>query len=150
MSDQNTVAKLTTSEVARSILQFKGKKFSLDGYTPLKEIYDLDPPLMTVKCCRQIGKSVSIGAILTSKSIARPYFNSIYVAPISVQTSRFSKLYLTPFAESPLVQKYFKRTGDAANIFMKQFNNGSIIFLSYGTGEADIINGGGGNDVING
>lgn len=49
------VIRLTTSEVARSILSFKGKQFSLNGYTPLKEIYDLDPPMVTAMCCRQIG-----------------------------------------------------------------------------------------------
>lgn len=51
----HAIVKLTTSEVARAILSFKGKQFSLEGYTPLKAIYDLDPPMSTVKCCRQIG-----------------------------------------------------------------------------------------------
>lgn len=35
------------------------------------------------------------------------------------------------------MNKYFKDTSSAANIFMKQFNNGSIIFLSYGQTESD-------------
>ncbi len=128
---------LTTSEVARAILSFKGKKFSLNGYKPLEAIYDLDPQTMTVKCCRQIGKSVSIGAILTSKGVARPYFNSLYVAPLSIQTSRFSKLYLQPFTESPLIKKYYRKYGDAANVFNKAFNNGSMVFLSYAETESD-------------
>lgn len=136
--NKSKIITLTSSEVARSILSFKGKKFSLNGYEPLKSIYDADPPMMTVKCCRQIGKSVSIGAILVSKGIARPYFNSIFVSPLSIQTSRFSKLYLGPFTESPLVKKYYKNPNDAANIFMKQFSNGSIIFLSYGQTEEDM------------
>jgi hypothetical protein len=90
-----------------------------------------------VKCCRQIGKSVSIGAILTSKAIARPFFNSVYLAPLAVQASRFSKLYLSPFADSPLINKYFKDNSSASNIFLKQFNNGSMIFLSYAQTEQD-------------
>ena len=129
---------LTTSEVARSVLSFKGQKFSLKGYKPLEMIYDVDPPMLTGKCCRQIGKSVSVGAILVSKGVARPFFNSIYVSPLAIQTSRFSKLYLQPFAQSPLIKKYFKDPNDAANIFMKQFNNGSIIFLSYAQTEEDM------------
>jgi len=133
-----SIVSLTTSEVARSILNFKGKNFSLKGYKPLEAIYDADPPMMSVKCCRQIGKSVSIGAILVSKGVARPFFNSIFVSPLAIQTSRFSKLYLGPFTESPLVKKYFKKHGDAANIFMKEFSNGSIIFLSYAQTEDDM------------
>ena len=58
MQQDNNAVNLTTSEIARAILQFKGKKFSLNGYTPLKEIYDLDPPMLTLKCCRQIFKLV--------------------------------------------------------------------------------------------
>lgn len=129
---------LTTTEVARAILSFKGKKFSLEGYKPLEAIYDADPAMMTVKCCRQVGKSVSIGAILVSKAVARPFFNSIYIAPLSIQTSRFSKLYLQPFSSSPLIRKHYINSKDAANVFMKQFNNGSIIFLSYAQTEQDM------------
>lgn len=136
--DGQRLLALTTSEVARALLYFKGKKFSLDGYKPLEAIYDADPPMMTVKCSRQIGKSVSIGAILVGKSVARSYFNSLFVSPLSIQTSRFSKLYLKPFSESPLIKRHFKTTGDVANIFMKSFNNGSVIFLSYAETEDDV------------
>jgi hypothetical protein len=135
---QDKVALLSTSEVARAILSFKGKQFSLKGYKPLEMIYDVDPPMLTVKSSRQIGKSVSIAAILASKGVARSFFNSIYVSPLAIQTSRFSKLYLQPFVQSPLIKKYFKDPNDAANIFMKQFNNGSIIFLSYAQTEDDM------------
>ena len=135
---KSRILTLTTSEVTRALLHFKGKKFSLEGYKPLEAIYDADPPMMTVKCCRQIGKSVSISAILVGKGVARPYFNSLFVSPLAIQTSRFSKLYLQPFADSPLIKKYFKTHGDVANIFMKSFNNGSIIFLSYAETEEDV------------
>jgi hypothetical protein len=131
------ILKLSTSEVAKALLSFKGKKFSLTGYKPLEMIYNVDPSSLVVKCCRQVGKSVSIGAILLSKSVARPFFNSVYISPLSIQTSRFSKLYLQPFAESPLIKKYYRDHTDTANIFMKQLNNGSIIFLSYAQTEDD-------------
>lgn len=130
-------AQLTTSELAQSILSFKGKKFSLNGYRPFKEVYDLDPPELTLKCSRQIGKSVSIGAILTSKSVARPYFNSLFVAPLSQQTSRFSTMYLGPFFDSPLVKKHYTDNTSKLNVFEKSLSNGSRIFLSYAADETD-------------
>jgi len=128
---------LTTSELASSILTFKGKRFSLEGYEPLIDIYNSDANMLTVKGCRQFGKSVSVAALMTAKGISRPFFNSVYVAPLSIQTSRFSKLYLQPFSESPLVKKYFKSPRDAANIFLKAFNNGSLIFLTYAQTDSD-------------
>ena len=137
LPNKGNLITLTSSQVATSLLSFKGKKFSLEGYEPLKAIYDADPSQMTVKCCRQIGKSVSIGAILVSKGVSTPFFNSVFVSPLAIQTSRFSKLYLKPFSDSPLIKKYFKKYGDAANIFLKEFSNGSMIFLSYMQNEED-------------
>lgn len=75
---------------------------------------------------------------MISKSIARPFFNSLYVAPLSIQSSRFSKLYLGPFSDSPLVDKYFKDSNSASNVFLKEYNNGSKIFLTYGQSDADL------------
>ena len=131
------VVNLTTSELAQSILNFKGTKFSLNGYRPFKEIYDLDPPLLTTKCCRQIGKSVSIGAIITAKSVARPYFNSLFIAPLAQQTSRFSTMYLGPFFESHLIKKHYRSNTDKTNVFEKSLSNGSRIFLGYAADETD-------------
>lgn len=136
--DKLNLLTLTTSQIARSLLDFKGKPFSLKGYKPLEVIYDSDASRITVKCCRQIGKSVSIAAILISKGVATGYFNSLFISPLSGQTSRFSKLYLQPFSESRLINKYYKDSSSAANIFLKQFNNGSMIFLSYAQSESDV------------
>lgn len=136
-TQQYRKVELTTSQLASSLLSMKGKKFSLEGYEPFKEIYDCDPPSMTVKCSRQVGKSVSVGALMTTKSIARPYFNSLYIAPLSQQTSRFSSLYLKGFFDSPLVKKYYRNSESMVNVFEKSLSNGSRIFLSYAQTEQD-------------
>lgn len=52
MSNQ---VELSTSQLGRALLTFKGKPFSLDGYRPFEEVYDMDPPTMVVKCSRQVG-----------------------------------------------------------------------------------------------
>lgn len=52
---QNKLVALKTSELARSVLQFKGKKFSLKGYKPLEVVYDTDPSSLVLKCCRKFG-----------------------------------------------------------------------------------------------
>ena len=129
--------KLTTEELGKALLQFKGKKFSLNGYLPFKEIYNLDPPMMTVRCSRQIGKTLSCGAIITLKGASHPFFTSIYIAPLSGQTSRFSTAYLDPFLNSPLIKKYYRDTNSKKNVFEKTLNNGSIMYLSYVQTEQD-------------
>lgn len=78
-----------------------------------------------------------MGAIIVSKSVGTPYLTSIYIAPLQLQASRFSIMYLNPFMESPLVKKHWRANGDKKNVFEKTLNNGSIIFLSYAQVEAD-------------
>lgn len=50
------VTKLSTSQLAKALLNFKGKPLSLEGYAPFKAIYDVDAPMMTMRCSRQVGK----------------------------------------------------------------------------------------------
>jgi len=128
---------VSTSELGRALLSFKGKPFSLEGYRPFREVYDMDPPMMTVKCSRQVGKTLSIGAIKVLKCVAIPYFTSLYIAPLSTQASRFSTTYLDPFILSPLVKKYYRDASSKKNVFEKTLSSGSIMFLSYAETEQD-------------
>lgn len=128
---------ITASDFAKGILMLRGKPLSLEDYIPFKEVYDMDPPMMIIKAGRQIGKSVSLGGAIISKSIVRPHFNSLYIAPLSQQTSRFSTSYLDPFMYSPLVRKHFVDSSSKKNVFEKSFNNGSRIFLGYAQTEND-------------
>lgn len=128
---------LTASQFANAVLLFKNNRLSLDGYRPFKEVYDTDPQTLVLKAGRQIGKSLSLAAILTCKSILRPYFNTLFIAPLQQQTSRFSTNYLDTFISSPLIKKHYMDTSSKKNVFQKGFNNGSIIFLGYAETEQD-------------
>lgn len=127
----------TSSQLAAALLELKGKPINFTDYKPFTKIYDIDPDLMVFKAGRQIGKSVSLGGRLVSKSIGKGYFNSLYIAPFQIQAKRFSNAYLDSFLESPLVKKYFRKTSDTSNVFEKTFSNGSKIYLSYAQTESD-------------
>lgn len=129
--------KVSTSELAKALLVLKGNPLDLHDYIPMKEIYDCDPDKLTVKASRQIGKTAGLGAVLTLKAVAIPYSTSIYIAPLSTQSSRFSTSYLDPYLNSPLVKKYFRDTSSKKNVFEKSLNNGSVVYLSYAETESD-------------
>ena len=129
--------KATSSQLAAALLELKGKPINFTDYKPFTAIYDIDPDIMVFKAGRQIGKSVSLGGRLVSKSIGRPYFNSLYIAPFQIQAKRFSNAYLDAFLESPLVKKYFRRSNDPSNVFEKTLANKSKIYLSYAQTESD-------------
>lgn len=129
--------KATTSQLAEAILKLKGQPLSLESYKPFRLVYDADPPSMTACCGRQIGKSNSIGAIFVTKAI-RPYFNSLYIAPLANQASRFSTMYLDPYLNSPLIRKHYRNGDSKKNVFEKSLNTGSIMFLGYGDTELEL------------
>jgi len=135
--DETTTVRVTTSELAKAVISLKGKPLTMDDYIPMRDVYDCDPQFLTVKASRQIGKTLGVGAILTLKSIAIPHLTSIYIAPLSTQSSRFSTSYLDPFLMSPMVRKHFRDSSSKKNVFEKTLNNGSIIYLSYAETEAD-------------
>lgn len=122
---------LYPSQFAKAVLLLKGKPLNLEEYKPFELVYNINPPDMVIKAGRQIGKSVSLGASIITNSILRQFFNTLYIAPLSQQTSRFSTSYLDPFLASPLVKKHFRDTSDKKNVFEKSLNTGSRIYLGY-------------------
>jgi hypothetical protein len=130
-----TTLKLRKSQLARAILQLKGKPLDLEEYKPFEMIYDTSPQESLIKAGRQIGKSVSLGGMTVAESIIRSYFNTLYLAPYSSQTSRFSSAYLDPFLYSPIIKKHFLDASSKKNVFEKSLNNGSRIYLSYACDE---------------
>lgn len=129
--------KSKASNVAQALLSLKGKPLSFELYEPWRLIYDISPDLMVLIAGRQIGKSVSLGGRSTIQSVARKYFNTLYVAPFQIQSKRFSNAYLDPFIDSPLIKKYFKAKGNVKNVYEKSFGTGSTIYLSYAQDETD-------------
>jgi hypothetical protein len=125
------------SVLSKAILTLKGKPLDLDDYKPFEIIYDSCPASLTAMAGRQIGKSVSLAAAITTNSIARQYFTTLFVSPLSQQTSRFSTQYLEPFLHSRIVRKHFIDSSSKKNVFQRTFSNGSAVTLSYAETEQD-------------
>lgn len=133
----NTKRYVNASSLATAILDLKGKPLNITDYKPFELIYNISPPELTLQAGRQIGKSVSLSAILIVNSILRNHFVSLYISPLSQQTSRFSSLYLQAFFESPLIKKHFVKASGKKNVFEKEIGTGSRIFLGYAQTEED-------------
>lgn len=125
------------SKLAPAILQLKGKPLDLSEYKPFELVYDMAPHSLTACCGRQIGKSVSLASSIITTSILRKFFSTLFVSPLSQQTSRFSSQYLDPFMHSPVVRNHFVDSSTKKNVFLKTFNNGSAVTLSYAETEQD-------------
>jgi hypothetical protein len=131
------ILQLKPSQLARAILQLKGKPLDLDNYKPFELIYDIFPRSLTAVAGRQIGKSVSLSAATISNSIIRKYFSTLFISPLQQQTSRFSTQYLEPFINSPIVKRHFISASVKKNVFERSFTNGSLVTLGYAETEQD-------------
>ena len=125
------------SKLSQAILLLRGKPLDLSEYKPFELIYDLAPDSLTAMCGRQIGKSVSLAAAIISNSILRGHFLTLFVSPLSQQTSRFSSQYLAPFMNSRIVKNHYVDSSDKKNVFLRTFNNGSSVTLAYAETEQD-------------
>lgn len=133
----DNLRQIRPSKLAQAILQLKGKPLDLTEYLPFELVYDVAPDILTACCGRQIGKSVSLASSITSNSILRPYFSTLFVSPLSQQTSRFSSQYLEPFINSKIVKNHFIDSSSKKNVFLRTFNNGSSVTLAYAETEQD-------------
>jgi hypothetical protein len=128
---------ILASQLAPAILTLKGKPLDLSEYKPFQLVYDISPPTLTACCGRQIGKSVSLASAIISTSILRKFFSTLFVSPLSQQTSRFSSQYLEPFINSPIVKNHFVDSSSKKNVFLRTFTNGSSVTLAYAETEQD-------------
>jgi len=128
---------ISGSQVAKALLKVKGQPLDFEGYKPMQILYDVDPELLVCRASRQIGKTVFMGAIITTKSIIRNHFITLFLSPLQQQTSRFSSMYLDSFFDAPLVKKYFRNADSKKNVGEKTLKNGSIVYLSYVETESD-------------
>ena len=131
------VLRLKPSELARAILELRGRPLDLSEYKPFELVYDIAPDTLTAMCGRQIGKSVSLASSIISNSIIRPHFYTLFVSPLAQQTSRFSGQYLEPFSNSRLIRKHYIDTSSKQNVFSRTFTTGSSITLGYAETEQD-------------
>lgn len=131
------INQISGSQIAKALLRVRGQPLDFEGYKPMQILYDVDPSLLICRASRQIGKTVFMGAIITTKSILRDNFITLFISPLQQQTSRFSSMYLDNFFDSPLVKKYFRDGSSKKNVGEKTLKNGSIVYLSYVETESD-------------
>jgi hypothetical protein len=128
---------VTISQLSQALIKVRGRTLDFGDYKPMRHIYDIEPGTLTIRAGRQVGKSVSLGSIIIANSIRRGHFNTLFLAPLAQQTSRFSSMYLDDFLSSPVIKRHFRDADSKKNVHEKSLSNQSKIYLSYAEIEAD-------------
>jgi hypothetical protein len=119
------------ADIATSSYKFKSKPFSLRDYPPMVDVYNSAFRFKKIMLFagRQVSKSVTLAGLELLSMVLKPGTRSLYVSNLSIQTTRFSKLYLDDFLKSDIFHEYIKILID--NVHTKSFDNSSSIELSY-------------------
>lgn len=136
------VIETSKAEFAENFLYLNGHQLSLQDYPHLREIYNLETDQAVLKFSRQTAKSTTLANIMIINSIMYNYFKSLYISPTVEQTKVFSHDRVNPILEgSPLIKEYYMSSTLIQNVFMKQFLNGSKMYLRYALLNADHVRG---------
>lgn len=134
------------SDLLPHLFRIHGKQFSLQDYTPFRDMYDgLRPHKELWICGRQIGKSANVSRSEIMGSVQVPNLHTLYVAPLKEQALYYSTTYLSEAMNScPLVRQMSdfypddQPYGPLLNAVMhKTLGNGSSIKLTYAKTSAD-------------
>lgn len=136
------VITMTRSEFAERFLYLNGRQLSLSDYPFLRQVYDTTAEKLVLKFSRQTAKSTTIANLMIVDSAMNPYYKSLYVAPTVDQTKVFSHDRVAPVIESsPFIKDHYMASSLVQNVHMKQFLNGSRLYLRYALQNADRIRG---------
>ena len=137
MANAKTVA-ISKSDFVEKTLFLNGHKFSLNDYPHMRAIYNSPYRDIVMQFSRQTSKSTSLANLMIANSAMIPNFKSLYVSPTVDQTKVFSHDRIAPVIEgSPFIKHKYVNTKLVQNVFMKQFVNGSKMYLRYALLNAD-------------
>lgn len=124
-------------------ITLKGKPMHLAQHFVMEPVYSLQTPIRTVyKTARQVSKSTGLAASRILHSAIKPHFSSLYIAPLYVQTTRFSTLVLRPMLRSsPIRHILVKGNNVLDNVLQLQMSNGSVQHFSFAFHDAERIRG---------
>ncbi|MCX7871552.1 MAG: phage terminase large subunit family protein, partial [bacterium] len=130
------------SEFAQKFLYLNGKPLSLADYKHLIDIYNFTNREIVLKFSRQTAKSTTLANIMITRAAMIPHFKVLYVSPTVDQTKIFSHERVAPVIEgSPLIKENYINSTLIQNVYMKQFLNGSRMYLRYALLTADRLRG---------
>ena len=127
---------------ALPLFRVKGKPFTLEDHFFFKPLFRIDFPRRGVyKCARQVGKTLNMSASKLTRSLAIPYYNTLFVCPRFEQIKRISNSYVKPLVISSPVRDLLIDTKliRDQSVLQRTFRNGSTHFYSFAFLDAERI-----------
>ena len=107
----------------------------------MEPVYSLNIPRRFVcKAGRQVSKSTGMAASRILQSAVMPYFSSLYVAPLYIQTTRFSTLVLRPMLRNSPIRAILVDSGKMLDSVLQiKLPNGAVQHFSFAFHDAERV-----------
>lgn len=124
------------------LLSIKGKSLTLDNHFVFKPLFDTKIRTRTVlHAGRQIGKSISLTALLLLRAACFTHHNSLVVLPLQEQADRLSVQYFKPMIEDSPIKALLRDDERSGSIRRRSFTNRSMITFLYAWLDAERVRG---------
>jgi len=136
--------KVVPSIFTEAVYLIEGKPFRFTGRNYLKAIYDTDIRLGLLKTGRQVEKSTTVSIKIANDVLLKPFVRDLYVAPRTEQVKTFSKERLSKlfrYSKESIVRRFYMGSDLTDQVYMKEFSNGSTIWMRHCYDEGDNIRG---------
>ena len=129
-------------KIAEAFLYLDGKPLDLEKYSLFYPLYNTETPKAIYLTGRQVTKSSTLANVQVLTSCFRPFFKSMYAAPVEKQVNRYSSMYVKPrLIHSPLIKKYFVKNSNMNNVKSRILDNGSVMHFVHVQNSADSARG---------
>lgn len=132
------------SVFTEAVYLIEGKPFSFQGREYLKTLYDMDISYGLMKTGRQVEKSTTLSIKIANDVQLQPFSRDLYVAPRTEQVKTFSKERLAKllrYSKENIVKRFFMSSELTDQVYMREFVNGSTLWLRHCFDEGDNIRG---------
>jgi hypothetical protein len=132
------------SVFTEAVYLIEGKPFRFTGRNYLKTIYDTDIKLGLLKTGRQVEKSTTVSIKMGNGVLLKPFNRVLFVAPRNEQVKTFSKERLSKlfrYSKENIVRKFYMSNDLSDAVYMKEFTNGSSVWLRHCFEQGDNIRG---------
>lgn len=143
MSVVDVQLNMTKADAAQALLCLEGRPYSLNNYPMFVDIFNSPWPRVLMKSGRQVSKTITMAALMTTDAALVPHKPSIYANASQNQTSSFSSSKLDPFLlHSPIIYHNLMKSKHVLNnVLYKRLSNWSEISLTYFSESADRVRG---------
>ena len=125
-----------------SLFKVNGKPMTLENHFQFAPMFNTVQANKTVWMFgRQLGKSYSLSASCTLRSMLIPGYHQIIAQPRADQIQRLNNTVLQPLMRSCPVMPAFIPNTETNKFALKTFNNGSLTYLEYMLISADRVRG---------